>query len=94
MELLAPVESNIVCFRFTKPSLNQKELSILNKNILMDLQQKGIAIPSSTIINGNYAIRVAITNHRSRYEDFDTLINSILKLAESYISKQEIKNLT
>jgi aromatic-L-amino-acid/L-tryptophan decarboxylase len=94
LELLAPVESNIVCFRFTKPSLNQKELSILNKNILMDLQQKGIAIPSSTIINGNYAIRVAITNHRSRYEDFDTLINSILKLAESYISKQEIKNFT
>jgi len=48
----------------------------------MNLQERGIASPSYTILNGKYSIRVAITNHRSRKEDFEVLVKETIKLGE------------
>jgi hypothetical protein len=33
-------------------------------------------------VNGIYALRCAITNHRSRREDFDILVNEVVKLGD------------
>jgi hypothetical protein len=49
----------------------------------MTLQESGIASPSSTILNGRYAIRVAITNHRSIQEDFDILVDAVLEIGSN-----------
>jgi hypothetical protein len=54
---------------------------MLNKEILMRLQEEGIATPSYTLLKGKYAIRVAITNHRSQREDFDALVQASCRLA-------------
>jgi aromatic-L-amino-acid decarboxylase len=35
-------------------------------------------VPSSTVLGGRFAIRVAITNHRSRLEDFDLLVETVV----------------
>ena len=78
LALLAPVPLNVVCFRFVDPQKSDAELNFLNEEILMQIQEAGIAIPSSTVINGHYAIRVAITNHRSRREDFDLLVKEVV----------------
>lgn len=40
--------------------------------------EAGIAIPSSTVLHGKYAIRVAVTNHRSQDQDFEQLIEAVL----------------
>ena len=40
-----------------------------NEEVLTQVQEAGIAVPSSTTLNGRFAIRVAITNHRTRRED-------------------------
>ncbi len=80
LELLAPVPMNIVCFRFNPGGLNLDELNHLNKNILMDLQEQGIAAPSYTLLQGRYAIRVANTNHRSRRKDFDILVKEVERI--------------
>ena len=90
LELLAPVELNLVCFRFNPQSkkLTQETLNSLNQEILFQLQEKGIATPSYTTLNGNYAIRVAITNHRSRIEDFDLLVESVLNIGKSESSSK------
>ncbi|OLS26813.1 MAG: L-2,4-diaminobutyrate decarboxylase [Candidatus Heimdallarchaeota archaeon LC_3] len=82
LELSIPVSMNIVCFRF-KPDnieMTQEQLNKINEEILWQLHEKGIAIPSYTNLKGNYVIRVAITNHRSRKEDFELLISSIIEL--------------
>jgi glutamate/tyrosine decarboxylase-like PLP-dependent enzyme len=81
LELLAPAPLNIVCFRFKAPGKSEAELNALNTEILLRLQESGIAIPSQTTLNGKFAIRVAVTNHRSRREDFDLLIRSIVEIA-------------
>ena len=82
LELLAPVPLNIVCFRFVKPNLSEAQLNELNKELLLRLQESGIAIPTYTSIKGKFAIRCSLTNHRSRREDFDLLIDSVIKIGK------------
>jgi glutamate/tyrosine decarboxylase-like PLP-dependent enzyme len=80
LELLAPVPLNIVCFRFVSQDLDGAALNDLNNEILLQLHESGTAVPSSTMINDKFAIRAAITNHRSRREDFDLLVREVLRL--------------
>lgn len=87
LEILAPTKTNIVNFRYNNGTTDLDTLNKLNKEILFQLQEKGIAVPSNTMLNGNFAIRVAIVNHRSRKEDFEVLINSILDIAQSLEKK-------
>lgn len=82
LEMLADVSLNIVCYRYNPGDLTHEELNALNKNIVMELQQQGIASPSYTLLNGRYSIRVAITNHRSRLEDFDALVKETLRIGK------------
>lgn len=82
LELLADVSLNIVCYRYNPGNLPPEELNSLNKNLLMELHERGIAAPSYTILNGNYAIRVAITNHRSRNEDFEILVDQTIEVGK------------
>jgi aromatic-L-amino-acid decarboxylase len=82
LELLAEVAMNIVCYRYNPGGLGEAELNGLNKEILMRLQEEGIAAPSHTLLNGRYSIRVAITNHRSRREDFEVLVLETLRLGQ------------
>ncbi|HEY3858553.1 MAG TPA: aminotransferase class V-fold PLP-dependent enzyme [Gammaproteobacteria bacterium] len=82
LELLAPVPLNVVNFRYRRAGLDEKTLNYLNARILVALQERGIAAPSSTVLDGRFAIRVAITNHRSRREDFDALADAVLALGK------------
>ena len=77
LELLAPAPLNVVCFRFVVPGADDAVLNALNKEILLRIQESGVAIPSHTLLHGKFAIRVAITNHRSRREDFDLLVRTV-----------------
>ena len=79
LELLAPAPLNVVCFRFTVPGVSEERLNEINKEILLRIQESGLAIPSQTMLQGKFAIRVAITNHRSRREDFDLLVKAVVE---------------
>lgn len=87
LELMAPAPMNIVCYRFKKAGLKQDVLNELNKEILMELHEQGIAVPTFTLIDKKYVIRVAITNHRSRREDFDVLVQETLRLGNELIRR-------
>lgn len=88
LELLAPVTLNVVCFRYLgvaeegAPSLEGDALDAINREILLEIQERGIAIPSSTRRGGRFALRVAITNHRTRKADLDALVDAVLELGE------------
>ncbi|MCI0401981.1 MAG: pyridoxal-dependent decarboxylase [Acidobacteria bacterium] len=79
LELLAPVPLNIVCFRFVVEGVEEAALNRLNQDLLAALQESGVAAPSSTMLEGRFAIRVAITNHRSRREDFELLVRQSIR---------------
>ena len=80
LELLAPVELNVVCFRYAPSDLPEAERDAVNREILLRLQEGGIAVPSGTTVRGRYAIRAAIVNHRSRREDFDALADAVERI--------------
>ncbi|MGH7570082.1 MAG: pyridoxal phosphate-dependent decarboxylase family protein [Gemmatimonadales bacterium] len=77
LERLAPAPLNIVCFRYVAPGRDDAALNALNQEILVRLQESGLALPSHTVLGGRFAIRVAITNHRSRREDFDLIVRTV-----------------
>jgi glutamate/tyrosine decarboxylase-like PLP-dependent enzyme len=83
LELLAPAPLNVVCFRVKLPGKTDAELNALNQEILLRLQESGIAVPSQTMLDGRFAIRVAVTNHRSRREDFDLLVQSVVDISSA-----------
>jgi aromatic-L-amino-acid decarboxylase len=78
LELLAPVTLNIVCFRVLVPDLDPQRLDRFNEEIVADLQESGIAAPSTTRVGGRLAIRVNITNHRTRFSDLDIFLDAVL----------------
>jgi aromatic-L-amino-acid decarboxylase len=74
LELLAPVNLNIVCFRYRARGANE-----VNGDIVIDIQESGIAAPSTTVLGGQLAIRAAIVNHRTDICDIDALIAAVLE---------------
>lgn len=80
-ERLAPVETSICCFRFTGGGGSDAHLDALNDEIVTRLHETGIAAPSTTRIRGKLAIRVNITNHRTRETDLDILLAAIRDIA-------------
>jgi glutamate/tyrosine decarboxylase-like PLP-dependent enzyme len=77
IEVLAPVSLNIVCCRYRAPGLDDKALDDLNAHIVVAIQEGGVAVPSSCRIGGKLAIRICITNHRSRDDDFALMAEEI-----------------
>jgi aromatic-L-amino-acid decarboxylase len=74
LELMAPVQLNIVCFRY-----RAADADTVNGNIVVDIQESGIAAPSTTVLDGQLAIRAAIVNHRTDTCDIDALISAVLE---------------
>jgi glutamate/tyrosine decarboxylase-like PLP-dependent enzyme len=87
LELLAPIGMDIVCFRFHPGGLDDEKLNSLNKEILMQLHESGIAVPSYTTLHGRYCLRIAIANHRSRQEDFDLLAKEVVQIGQELVSR-------
>ncbi len=80
LELTAPVSMSITCFRMIKPGFSEDQLFALNREILLRIQEAGIASPSSTILNGKYTLRIANVNQRTRFEDMEILVREVIRI--------------
>lgn len=74
LELLAPVQLNIVCFRYRADDADR-----VNAEIVASLHESGIAAPSTTMLDGRLAIRAAIVNHRTGMRDIEALVSAVLE---------------
>jgi aromatic-L-amino-acid/L-tryptophan decarboxylase len=80
LELVAPAQLNIVCFR-------HRGGDTLNADIIARVQESGIAAPSATIIDGQVTIRAAIFNHRTVEADVDAMVDAVLEIASTLTGK-------
>ena len=87
LERLAPVETSICCFRYVADRLSDADLDALNEEIVIRLHETGVAAPSTTRVKGKLAIRVNITNHRTRESDLHLLLDAIRELATEALEK-------
>jgi glutamate/tyrosine decarboxylase-like PLP-dependent enzyme len=85
LELALPVSLNVVCFRYTRANLNDARLDDLNKQIEVELQERGIAVPSVVSVRDKKYLHVAITNHRSRRDDFDVLVREVIRIGNELV---------
>ncbi|TGV77878.1 amino acid decarboxylase, partial [Mesorhizobium sp. M00.F.Ca.ET.149.01.1.1] len=82
LELMAPTTVNIVCFRYLVDGASDDRLKALNIEIMLRLQEEGVAVLSDTTVHGRHCLRVAIANHRTRHDDLDLLVRGMLRLGE------------
>jgi glutamate/tyrosine decarboxylase-like PLP-dependent enzyme len=92
LRLLAAVSMSLVCYQFTDHHSGTEETNELNREILIRLQEQGIASPSSTILNNNFCIRVCIVNQRTRKSDLDLLVEHTVRIGNEIVSIQKLPN--
>jgi glutamate/tyrosine decarboxylase-like PLP-dependent enzyme len=81
LELLAPAQLNIVCFRY-----RCEPADAVNRRIVADLHEAGRVAPSLTDIHGKAAIRAALFNHRTGVEDLEALIGETLRFGRAAVA--------
>lgn len=86
LELVAPVDLNIVCFRHR--AADEAAAKALNTEIMLRLQERGLAVPSDTTVQGRYGLRCAFNNHRTRREDIDGFLADVLRVADEIGSER------
>ncbi|MCT8160944.1 pyridoxal phosphate-dependent decarboxylase family protein [Pseudoruegeria sp. SHC-113] len=85
LEALCPVALNILCFRFTGGPVAHYDA--LNAEVALRLQESGLAVLSTTKINGRLALRVNITNHRTRDSDLELLVTEVQKIGAALLQE-------
>ena len=87
LECLAPAALNVVCFRFRGGGLDDPALNALNHELLIRVQESGVAIVTGTTLAGKEAIRVCNVNHRSKREDFDLLVREVIRIGRELLAE-------
>lgn len=87
LALMASTTVNIVCFRYDPGGVDEPALKTLNAEIMLQLQEEGLAVLSDTTLRGRHCLRAAICNHRTRYEDIDLLVAEIVRRGDMLTGK-------
>ena len=86
LEMVAPTNINIVCYRYHPDGIDGEELKAINTEIMLRLQEEGTAAISDTTIHGEHCLRVATNNHRTRRDDLELLIRETIRLGEVIVN--------
>ena len=89
LELMAPVISNVVCFRYNPGGLGKEYLDSLNQGILQKIWEINFWIISDTHVKDQYMLRVCNVNNRTTKSDFDELVSDILRIGEQLMNTGE-----
>ncbi|MCW1932267.1 hypothetical protein [Pararhodobacter zhoushanensis] len=76
MALMAPVVSNLCVFT-ADAGLPAPAQSALNTSIAQALQLSGMAVFSTTSVDGVTCLRAAITNHRTTAADIEAALQAV-----------------
>lgn len=82
LELTNETTINIVCYRYNPGTMNDDELKAVNTEIMLRLQEDGIAAVSDSTVHGQHCLRVAINNHRTVLTDLDLLVKETVSLGK------------
>ena len=86
LELLAPVGCDVVCLRYAPATVPTERLDEVNHELVLRIHESGVAIVSETVLDEQTAIRVAISNHRTRDEDLEVFFDSLLEIGAAVVA--------
>ena len=99
LELLAPAELSICCFRYVPAQLKARlssgvdlpatneELDRLNERIMSSVQTGGEAYLSNANVKGRFALRVCITNFRTTRADIERTVEIVREVGRKLSSE-------
>ncbi len=84
LELMAPVELSIVCFRYVPDSLrgDEEQLDALNKRIMEEVQAGGKAFVNGTILHGRFVLRSCALHYALTEDDVVAIIEEVCQVGE------------
>ena len=82
LELMAPVELSIVCFRYVPDSLrgDEEQLDALNKRIMEEVQAGGKAFVNGTILHGRFVLRSCALHYALTEDDVVAIIEEVCQV--------------
>jgi glutamate/tyrosine decarboxylase-like PLP-dependent enzyme len=80
LELLCEPDLSIVCYRYTPPS---GDPDAVNAHILTRLRRETATVPSSTVVDGAFALRPCILNPRTTERDVDDLVRATVAFGDA-----------
>jgi aromatic-L-amino-acid/L-tryptophan decarboxylase len=82
VELLGTGPLNIVCFRYAPAGRAPEEQDRLNQELLVRIQESGVAVPSPYVSGERFGMRICICGHRTRTADLDLFLAELGKMIE------------
>ncbi len=104
LELLAPVQLSICCFRYVPARLRgqieaannasdrellNSQLNRLNERIMHRIQRGGRAYLSNAMLRGQFALRACIINFRTTRADIDLTLKTVIEAAHETEAEDE-----
>lgn len=86
LERLAPVGCDVVCLRYAPAGVSPQQLDEVNSELVLRVHESGVAIVSDTVLGGALALRVAISNHRTRDDDLQLFLDTLLELGAQVVA--------
>lgn len=84
LDLLCEPELSIVCFRYVADGARpDDELDALNARIAEQLRRTA-TVPSTTVVDGRFALRPCFINPRTAEADVDALVDTTLAIGRSF----------
>jgi aromatic-L-amino-acid decarboxylase len=80
LELLAEPVLSICCFRYVADGID--DLDAFNAALFRRLVQETPYLPSSTVVNGAFAIRPCFINPRTEQEHVDSLVEAVIAIGD------------
>jgi glutamate/tyrosine decarboxylase-like PLP-dependent enzyme len=80
LERLTEVPLNVVCFRYRPGGVDDDELDQLNRRLGQAVLDDGRVYFGTTVHAGKVAFRPAVVNWRTREEDVDLIVPTVLEL--------------
>jgi aromatic-L-amino-acid decarboxylase len=87
LELVAAANINIVCYRYRPAGMDHAALKAVNTEIMLRLQEEGVAAVSDTTIHGEHCLRAAINNHRTKCDDLELLVRETIRIGNDIVGE-------
>lgn len=87
LELLAPVELSVVCFRYQGKGARGESLNQLNQSLLRQVNARGRIYLSNAVLGQSFALRACFTNHRTTEADVAAVVEEVLTVAREMSGK-------
>jgi glutamate/tyrosine decarboxylase-like PLP-dependent enzyme len=83
LELLTPVETSIVAFRYAPAGMDEEALHRVNATLGVAVQERGRAFVTGTVLNGREAVRACLLNATTTEDDLRVLLDECRAAGES-----------